>query len=158
MTVKDRGEIINYVQLEFLSVPENVSLSRVVVASFAAQLDLTLNDLEEIKVAVSEAVSNSIIHGYNNKPVGKVYVTVMRYEKELVIIVKDEGVGIKDVKKAMEAAYSTDPERMGLGFVFMKSFMDEVNVVSEPGKGTTVELVKKLELPKKTTGKQAPKE
>jgi len=157
MTVKDRGEIINYVQMEFLSVPENVSLSRVAVASFAAQLDLTLNDLEELKVAVSEAVSNSIIHGYNNKPVGKVLVSVMRYEKELVIIVKDEGVGIEDVEKAMEAAYSKDPDRMGLGFVFMRSFMDEVNVESAPGKGTTVELVKKLELPKQPPSKQASK-
>lgn len=152
MPEKDQDRVVNYMQMEFLSLPENVSLSRVAVASFAAQLDLTLNDMEELKIATSEAVSNAIIHGYNNKPIGKVWVSVTHYETELVIIVRDEGVGIEDVERAMEAAYSTDPDRMGLGFVFMKSFMDDVKVDSEPGKGTTVKMVKKIIKPKKSPG------
>jgi len=152
MPEKDQDRVVNYMQMEFLSLPENVSLSRVAVASFAAQLDLTLNDMEELKIATSEAVSNAIIHGYNNKPIGKVWVSVTHYETELVIIVRDEGVGIEDVERAMEAAYSTDPNRMGLGFVFMKSFMDDVKVDSEPGKGTTVKMVKKIIKPKKSPG------
>jgi len=152
MPEKDQDRVVNYMQMEFLSLPENVSLSRVAVASFAAQLDLTLNDMEELKIATSEAVSNAIIHGYNNKPIGKVWVSVTHYETKLVIIVRDEGVGIEDVERAMEAAYSTDPDRMGLGFVFMKSFMDDVKVDSEPGKGTTVKMVKKIIKPKKSPG------
>ncbi|NLJ99871.1 MAG: anti-sigma F factor [Clostridia bacterium] len=136
--------VINYFQVEFLSVPENVGLSRVAAASFAAQLDLTLNDLEEIKIAVSEAVSNAIIHGYNNKPIGKVWVSMILYEQIMEIIVRDEGRGIEDIEKALSAAYSTDPERMGLGFVFMKSFMDELEVNSHKGGGTTVKMSKKI--------------
>jgi stage II sporulation protein AB (anti-sigma F factor) len=137
-------KIINFMNMEFLSVPENVALSRVVVASFAAQLDMTLNDMEELKVATSEAVSNCIIHGYNNQPIGKVWISVSLYSSRLEITIKDEGVGIEDIDKAMEPAFSTDPERMGLGFVFMKSFMDDVEVVSEVGKGTSVKLIKNL--------------
>jgi len=136
------SKVINFMNMEFLSVPENVGLSRVVVASFAAQLDMTVNDMEEMKVATSEAVSNCIIHGYNNQPIGKVWLSVTLFDNRLEIVVKDEGVGIEDIEQAMEPAYSTDPERMGLGFVFMKSFMDKVEVESEVGKGTTVKLIK----------------
>lgn len=136
------GKVINFMNMEFLSVPENVGLSRVVVASFAAQLDMTLNDMEEMKVAASEAVSNCIIHGYNNQPIGKVWLSITLFDNRLEIVVKDEGIGIQDIEQAMEPAYSTDPERMGLGFVFMKSFMDQVEVESEVGKGTTVRLTK----------------
>lgn len=142
MSENPDGNIINFMSMEFLSVPENVGLSRVVVASFAAQMDMTLNDMEEIKVATSEAVSNCIIHGYNNQPIGKVWISVTQFDNRLEILIKDEGVGIEDVVQAMEPAYSTDPERMGLGFVFMKSFMDDVQVQSEVGKGTLVKLVK----------------
>jgi len=142
---EDRGgKVVNYMEMEFLSIPENVGLSRVAVASFAAQIDMTLNDMEELKVATSEAVSNCVIHGYNNKPIGKVWISVIRYDDRLEITVKDAGVGIEDIDKAMEAAYSTDPERMGLGFVFMKSFMDDVIVESEVGNGTSVKLIKNL--------------
>lgn len=136
------SRVINFMKMEFLSVPENIGLSRVVVASFAAQLDTTLNDMEEMKVATSEAVSNCIIHGYNNQPIGKVWLSVTLFDNRLEIMIKDEGIGIEDIEQAMEPAYSTDPERMGLGFVFMKSFMDKVQVESKVGKGTTVTLVK----------------
>lgn len=145
MSENPGGKLINFMSMEFLSVPENVGLSRVAVASFAANMDMTLNDMEEIKVATSEAVSNCIIHGYNNQPIGKVWVSVNHFEKRLEILVKDEGIGIEDIGLAMEPAYSTDPERMGLGFVFMKSFMDEVEVQSEVGKGTLVTLIKNLD-------------
>lgn len=144
MSENPGSKVINFMNMEFLSVPENVGLSRVVVASFAAQLDLTLNDMEEMKVATSEAVSNCIIHGYNNQPIGKVWLSVTLFDNRLEIVVRDEGIGIEDVEQAMEPAYSTDPERMGLGFVFMKSFMDRVEVESELGKGTTVKLTKNI--------------
>jgi len=142
MSENPEGKVINFLTMEFLSVPENVGLSRVAVASFAAQMDMTLNDLEEIKVATSEAVSNCIIHGYHNQPIGKVWISVTQFDDRLEIIVRDEGVGIENVEQAMEPAYSTDPERMGLGFVFMRSFMDDLQVQSEVGKGTQVKLVK----------------
>ena len=154
MSENPGNKVINFMSMEFLSVPENVGLSRVVVASFAAQLDMTLNDMEEMKVATSEAVSNCIIHGYNNQPIGKVFLAVTLFENRLEILVTDDGIGIEDIEQAMEPAFSTDPERMGLGFVFMKSFMDEVEVESEIGKGTTVKLVKNNPLPKPQAGER----
>jgi len=134
----------NYIRLEFSSLPENVALARVLIASMAAQLDTTLNDLEEIKVAVSEAVSNAIIHGYQNKPNGMVKIEASIKEGFLEVMVEDCGVGIEDIEQAMAPTFSTDPDRMGLGFVFMKSFMDNVDVFSTVGKGTKVILQKKL--------------
>lgn len=137
-------KIKNQMKLVFLSLPENVALARVTVAAFAAQLEMTLEDLEEIKVATSEAVSNSIIHGYDNDPNKSVTVIATITENTLEITIEDEGRGIPDVTQAMQPAYSTDPERMGLGFVFMQSFMDRVDVASEVNKGTRVLLVKNL--------------
>lgn len=134
----------NSMALEFLSLAENVGLARVAVATFAAQVDITLNEMEEIKVAVSEAVTNAIIHGYGGEPRGTVRVAVERTDSGLVITVKDWGCGIADVALAMQPAYSTDPERMGLGFAFMQSFMDELEVTSELNQGTQVRMFKKL--------------
>ncbi len=137
------GQLIkNNVVIQFLSIPENVALSRVTVAAVASQLDLTLNDLEEIKVATSEAVSNCIIHGYQNNPSGMVRMVVTLTADRLEIYIEDDGVGIPDIEQAMQPSYTTGEERMGLGFVFMKSFMDEVEVRSEAGAGTKVRLVK----------------
>ncbi|MGI9861224.1 anti-sigma F factor [Moorella naiadis] len=135
-------QVENSMALEFLSLPENVGLARVAVAAFAAQVDMTLNELEEIKVAVSEAVSNAIIHGYEGQPRGTVRVTVERTDAGLVITVTDQGKGIPDIALAMQPAYSTDPERMGLGFAFMQSFMDELEVTSEVNRGTRVRMLK----------------
>jgi stage II sporulation protein AB (anti-sigma F factor) len=132
--------------MEFLSCPENVALARIAAASFAAQLEMTLNDLEELKVAVSEAVSNCIIHGYDNQPVGVIRLTTNLYEGTLEIIIDDDGKGIEDVEQALQPAFSTAPERLGLGFVFMKSFMDEVVVNSTVNQGTQVILRKVLAL------------
>lgn len=136
--------VINQLKMEFQSLPANAAFARVAVAAFASQLDFTLNDLEEIKVAVSEAVANAIIHGYENSPTGIVRVSVTLMDKWLEIRVEDNGKGISDIKKALQPAFSTDPERMGLGFVFMQSFTDRLQVDSSPSKGTRVTMVKNL--------------
>lgn len=133
--------IKNYVHFEFQSLPENVSFARACVGAFASQLDCTLDDIEEIKLVVSEAVSNSIIHGYDNKPNQKIEITItIQEDHSLEMIIKDYGKGIEDIEKAMEATYSSDPSRMGLGFTFMKSFTDEMDILSKPGEGTSVRL------------------
>ncbi len=134
----------NKIRLEFTGIGENVALARLVIASLAGQLNFTLSDIEELKVAVSEAVSNSIIHAYSAVPSGIVILEAWQDTDSLVIRISDMGKGIADIQKAMEPAYSTEPDRMGLGFVFMQSFMDDLQVDSEPGKGTTVTLVKKI--------------
>lgn len=134
----------NQIKLEFLSCPENVALCRMTIAALASQKEVTLNDLEEIKVATSEAVSNSIIHGYQNRTNGVVIVIGTLYEDTLQIEIIDKGIGIVNINEAMQPAFSTDPERMGLGFVFMQSFMDEVEVESQVNQGTRVKLLKRL--------------
>lgn len=133
----------NQIKLSILSVPENVALARVTVAAFAAQLDFTLDDLEEIKVAVSEAVSNSIIHGYKNGTNHTVDVICSIIDDSLEIVVEDTGEGIANVEQAMQPAFSTESSRMGLGFTFMQSFMDNLNVKSEINKGTKVTMTKR---------------
>lgn len=134
----------NILTLTFSSIAENVSISRMLIASIGAQLDLSLNDIEELKVVVSEAVSNAIIHGYQNDPEKNVTLEIEYNSEKLRITVRDEGCGISDVEQAMQPAYSTDPERMGLGFVFMQSFMDELKVDSVLDHGTTVTMIKTL--------------
>ena len=131
-------------KLEFTALSENVGIARIVAATFAAQLDFTLNTLEEIKVAISEAVSNAVIHGYKNAGEGTVYMTLRLREAAVEIVIADEGCGIADVEEARQPAFSSDPERMGLGFVFMESFMDELEVNSELNRGTTVRMIKSL--------------
>lgn len=131
----------NYIKVEFPSVPENVAFARSCVGAFATQIDCTLDDIEEIKLVVSEAVSNCIIHGYENDAYGKITLMVSIYDNNcLEIIIEDYGKGIADINQAMEPTYSTDPARMGLGFTFMKSFMDELEVNSSPGEGTSLKL------------------
>ncbi|MBX5466563.1 MAG: anti-sigma F factor [Firmicutes bacterium] len=130
----------NRMILRFLSLADNVGLARVAVAQMAGQIGFSLSDVEEIKVAVSEAVSNAIIHGYQGREDGWVEVACSVAGDELVVTVEDWGVGIADIAKAREPAYSTDPERMGLGFVFMESLMHAVVVESAPGRGTRVEM------------------
>lgn len=136
--------IINQFKMSFQSLSENVGIARVTTAAFAAQLDFTINELDEIKVAVSEAVSNCVIHGYGNGP-GTIDMIMNLYEDKVEYIVKDAGKGIGDIKQARQPSYSSDPERMGLGFVFMESFMDELTIESELDKGTTVKMVKKIQ-------------
>lgn len=135
----------NEVKLEITANSENVCVARVVAATFAAQWDFTLSTLEEIKVAVSEAVSNAIIHGYGDSGEGTVYLTLRLFDDYIEFTVTDHGCGIADITQARQPAYTSDPERMGLGFVFMESFMDKVEIWSEVGKGTTVQMIKILE-------------
>lgn len=137
-------KILNQCKLEFSSVPENVGLARVTVASFASQMNYNLTDLEEIKVAVSEAVANAILHGYDSDPGQVVRVSATILKDALEIRIEDTGKGIADLDQAMQPAYSSDPERMGLGFVFMKSFMDHLQVDTAPGQGTVITMVKSL--------------
>lgn len=137
--------IKNQVKISMQSLPENVGLARVTAAAFAAQLDLTLEDIEEIKVAVSEAISNSVIHAYGNRGDGMIDFVMNLYEEKIEYIISDCGTGIADIHLARQPSYSSDPERMGLGFVFMESFMDELDIISEPGRGTTVKMAKKYQ-------------
>ena len=152
----------NEMKLEFDAISVNEGFARIAVAAFIAHLNPTLEELADIKTAVSEAVTNAIIHGYENlsgygkygeiQPAyieafpGKVFIRCFLEEDLLLIEVKDKGKGIEDVEKAMEPLFTTKPEynRSGMGFAFMESFMDDVEVVSEPGKGTTVRMIKKV--------------
>ncbi|MFZ5633215.1 MAG: anti-sigma F factor [Bacillota bacterium] len=134
---------VNRMKVEFSSLPANVAFARVAAAAFASQLDFTLNDLEEIKVAVSEAVANAIVHGYENRTDQTVTLTVEIKKDTLSITVEDRGRGIEDIEKALQPAYSTDPDRMGLGFAFMHSFSDSLQVDSKPNSGTRVTMTKR---------------
>lgn len=137
------GEDANKVQFRFLSRSENVSLARLLAAAAVADKDTTVAELDEIKVAVSEAVSNAIIHGYRNDPEQYVEMSLGITQQELVIAIHDDGVGIVNIEEAMRPSFSSEG-RMGLGFAFMQSFMDDVDVASLPNAGTTVTMRKKL--------------
>ena len=135
----------NEMTLAFDSISENEEFARVTVAAFASQLNPTLEEVADIRTAVSEAVTNAIIHGY---PEG-IHTIVLRDRMEnqqLEVWVIDEGVGIADISRAMEPLYTSRPdlERSGMGFMFMEAFMDEVKVESSPGMGTTVYMKKQI--------------
>ncbi|MFA7467991.1 MAG: anti-sigma F factor [Desulfotomaculaceae bacterium] len=140
---------MNKAVLEFSSRAENVAFARVAVAAFVSQVDFTLSDLEEIKVVVSEAVSNAIIHGYENNPDQVVRLEMSIADEYMELVVIDRGKGIEDIQKALEPAFSTDPERMGLGFSFMQSFMDKFKVQSKPGQGTRVKMSRRAGAPRR---------
>ncbi len=136
---------INEMKLSFESKSINEGFSRVAVASFASALDPTLEELNDIKTAVSEAVTNAIVHGYREK-MGKIYITASITDKNIIRIkVRDRGVGIEDIEQARQPLFTTlGGERAGLGFAVMESFTDKVRVRSAPGRGTTVTLEKKI--------------
>ncbi|HKM43293.1 MAG TPA: anti-sigma F factor [Limnochordia bacterium] len=134
----------NWIKLEIPSDTRNVAFARTAVALFASQLDWTLDELEDIKVAVSEAVSNSVIHGYALQE-GLVKMEVSYRGSELRIVVEDFGKGIEDIDAVQEVGFTSIPEeRMGLGFTFMHEYMDEVMVASQLEKGTKVTMVKRV--------------
>jgi len=135
----------NRMQLQFDANSVNESFARVAVAAFLTELNPTLDEVADIKTAVSEAVTNAIIHGYQNTE-GQVRVFCEVTGTKVEIAVEDEGVGIEDVEKAREPFFTTKPEleRSGMGFAFMEAFMDEVQVVSVQGKGTRVTLKKEI--------------
>lgn len=137
---------LNEMRVQFSSRSVNESFARVTVASFIAQLDPTLDELADIKTAVSEAVTNCIVHGYQND-IGTIYITVKIYENGRVnVAIRDRGCGIEDVRQAMEPMFTTSKggERAGLGFTVMQSFMDKLRVRSRSGYGTTVVMEKQL--------------
>lgn len=135
----------NYIKIEFPSRSANESFARSAVAAFAAQLDPTLDELGDIKTAVSEAVTNAIVHAYPEQ-LGTVQLKARIYDGEfLEISIKDKGCGIEDVKKAMQPLFTTGgEERSGMGFTIMDSFMDHMRVRSRLGKGTTVIMSKRI--------------
>lgn len=136
----------NEFELRFMSKSVNEAFARGAVSAFLSQLDPSIQELSDIRTAVSEAVTNAIIHGYREQP-GIVHITVRYYsDRSIYIRVSDKGCGISDIERAMEPLYTGDPsgERGGMGFTIMKSFMDELSVRSKPGAGTTVVLRKRL--------------
>ena len=139
-------KIINEMKLEFMGVPENEGFARVAVSAFAVQLDPTLDVLADIKTAVSEAVTNALVHGYADAP-GTVTITAaLRDDGVLELAVIDQGRGIADIAQAMQPFYTSQPEkeRSGMGFSVMQTFMDKVTVESELGAGTAVRMRKRL--------------
>ncbi|MDR0404959.1 MAG: anti-sigma F factor [Oscillospiraceae bacterium] len=131
-------------KLEFASRSSNEGFARSSIAAFVSQLDPTISELADIKTAVSEAVTNCIVHGYS-KTLGVISVTAQIFENRVIIRVRDRGCGIPNVDQAMEPLFTTGgEERSGLGFAVMQSFMDSVKVSSRPDKGTTVILEKNI--------------
>ena len=132
-------------RMEVESRSQNEEFARVTVAVFMSRLDPTMEEMDDVKTAVSEAVTNAVIHGYQGRE-GIIYIQAAVEGQELTVEIRDKGVGIRDVTKAMEPMYTTDTtgERSGMGFSFMEAFMDEVQVLSAPGQGTCVTMKKRI--------------
>jgi stage II sporulation protein AB (anti-sigma F factor) len=147
---KEVRKMTNEMNLEFAALPDNEAFARMAVAAFIAQLNPTLEELADVKTAVSEAVTNAIIHGYENRGriEDRVRVSCIIRKDVLEVTVEDFGCGIENVEQAMEPLFTTRPEleRSGMGFAFMEAFMDELNVDSRPGQGTRVRMYKKIGL------------
>ena len=137
---------LNYIKIEFPSKSANEGFARSAVACFAAQLDPTLEELGDIKTAVSEAVTNAIVHAYPDS-IGIIHLRArILHDGRLEVMVRDRGRGIDDVKRAMEPMYTTGGmERSGMGFTIMESFMDKLHVRSAQGKGTTITMLRRIE-------------
>ena len=138
-------QVKNEMKIEFLSKSANEAFARIAVASFASQLDPTIEEIADIKTSVSEAVTNSIIHGYSNRE-GLVKVKAKLYENEIEIEVSDNGAGIENIEEAREPLYTTkgNLERSGMGFTIMENFMDDLSVESIVGLGTKIVMTKKI--------------
>jgi stage II sporulation protein AB (anti-sigma F factor) len=136
----------NKIKIEFDGKSQNEGFARVAIAAFASQLDPTLDEITDVKTAVSEAVTNSIIHGYEGNNEGIVSIEAELFQNEITIKISDFGKGIKDVEKAMEPLYTSRPdlERSGMGFTVMETFMDSIEVTSKEGEGTRIVLKKKF--------------
>ena len=141
-------EVKNEMKLEFRAVSDNEAFARTAVAAFVTQLNPTLEEISDIKTAVSEAVTNSIIHGYEgeDREENRVWIHCFIRNDVLEVEIRDNGIGIADIEKAMEPLFTTKPEleRSGMGFSFMEAFMDSLEVMSAPGKGTTVKMEKTI--------------
>lgn len=136
----------NHMKLEFDSRSENESFARVAVAAFVAQMDPTMDELTDLKTVVSEAVTNSIIHGYESRTDGTITISVSIEEETVIITIEDQGQGIEDLELARQPLYTSKPEleRSGMGFTIMENFMDEVEVYSSKDNGTTVKMKKRI--------------
>lgn len=136
----------NKMSIEFVSKSQNEGFARVAVAAFVAQLDPTIDEINDVKTAVSEAVTNCIIHGYENREDGLIRIEADINESEITIVIIDKGIGIDDIEQAMEPLYTSRPdiERSGMGFTVMETFMDDLEVESEKGIGTKVVIKKKF--------------
>lgn len=136
----------NSMKLEFISISENEQFARTAVASFVSQLNPTLDEIDDIKTAVSEAVTNAIVHGYP-RVVGMVHIHCVLEDKLVKITVSDNGCGISDINLARTPLYTTvkTGERSGLGFTVMETFMDEISVTSVPNEGTVVTMLKRID-------------
>lgn len=137
--------IKNYFKMTILSNTKNEAFVRTTIAAFCSELNPTIEEINDIKTAVSEAFTNCIVHAYNNEQ-KEVVIETLIFENCVEIKIIDTGIGVADVQKAMEPFYTTKPEqeRSGMGFTLMQAFMDDVQVISEVGKGTTVIMTKKL--------------
>ncbi len=144
--MKGKKKMRDKMKLEFPAKSSCESFARVAVAAFVSRIDPTLAQINEIKTAVSEGVTNSIIHGYENGD-GIIYIECEIKDKEVKIIIADKGKGIEDIKQAMTPLFTTNPdgERSGMGFTVMESFMDKIEVKSLPGIGTRIVMTKNLE-------------
>lgn len=149
--IKGKKDVKNEMKLIFDAVSENEAFARVAVSAFVMPLNPTVEELADIKTAVSEAVTNAIIHGYDKdegseKEENKVYINCIVLGDVLHVEVTDEGKGIENIEQAMEPLFTTKPEmdRSGMGFAFMEAFMDDLEVFSEEGKGTVVKMQKKI--------------
>ena len=141
----------NKMKLEFISKSTNEAFARITVASFASQLDPSIEEISDIKTAVSEAVTNSIVHGYEDR-IGIINLKCKIKNREVTIEISDNGKGIENIEMAKQPLYTSKPnlERSGMGFTIMESFMDELNVESVLGVGTKVTMKKKIKEPIKT--------
>jgi stage II sporulation protein AB (anti-sigma F factor) len=143
----------NFMKLEFASRSENEGFARVAVAAFVSQLDPQIDELTDIKTVVSEAVTNSIIHGYDHQKDGIITITTRIEDDRVYLTVEDSGAGIEDLEQAKQPLYTSKPEleRSGMGFTIMENFMDEVEVVSAVGIGTRITMMKRIESKKALT-------
>ena len=136
---KNKVKCEHEMELAFDAKSENENFARVVIAAFCTRVDPTIEEIADVKTAVSEAVTNCIVHGYANSE-GKDYMKCILKDRQVTIIIKDKGVGIDNINQAMEPLYTSKPEqeRSGMGFSFMEAFMDELEVISKKDVGTTV--------------------
>lgn len=140
----------NFMQLQFAALSQNEAFARVAVASFISQIDITMEEMEEIKTVVSEGVTNAIIHGYDENDEGLVHIQVTFTDSIVELSIEDHGKGIEDINLAMQPLYTSKPEleRSGMGFTIMENFMDSIEVITGLGKGTKIRMTKHLTLSK----------
>lgn len=140
-------QLINNMKIEFVSKSSNEAFARVVAAAFVSQIDPNVEELADVKTAVSEAVTNAIIHGYENC-LGTIEMNCKLFEDSVEITVSDKGKGIQDIELARKPLYTSksEIERSGMGFTIMENFMDRIEIISEIGKGTTINMYKKFNL------------